>query len=377
MRLKKIMKSAKKKLQFKNKTRKIIFKKGKKRKNNKNNKKYNLKGGFVSQSVINVPYNENLLETFNASLTPIFELIPSFSKDLIYVSFGSKVNETRLEAEYLDSSFLSSNVNAGYQMVPFFLCSNSNPRERLLCDEKPCKVLNIVIDIFNDEEQIEASKRYITETLTSKRELDASLDTSNITQIFVNILDVRDGIIKEAMKKGKNPYIAEEHYTSLGLIADVLCKKMREYTIPDKNFMLCNYIKFKHPNPAEHKLEIDVSTTLSKILGNNEYSNSYYEWLGYKRMCFYNCVILGKYYSTLDVLFQFRKLSMFDGYEKNQWRVMELSKSYFKKGQEKALDLFKNIFLIKNAAYDIEPPNNYPSDRVNNFTYSLYDLMSE
>ena len=366
-----------KKIRLKNTLKKRTlkyYKKHKKTKNKKNqSNKYYLKGGFESQRVINVPYNENLLETITTSLAPIFELIPTFSKDLIYVSFGSKVNETTLEEEYVDDNYRISRVNAGYQMVPFFLCSNSNPREKLLCDGKPCKVLNIVIDIFNDEEQIEASKRYIIESLTNKRELDASLDTSNITQIFVNIVEVRDGIIQAAIAKGKNPYIAEEHYTSLGMIADILCKKMKEYTIPDKNFMLCNYIKFKHLNPAERKLEKDVSITLSKVLDDNEYNNSYYEWLGYKRMCFYNCIILGAYYSILDVLFQFRKLTMFDGYDKNQLRIFEISKSDFKKGQEKALDVFKYIIPIKNAAYDMEPPNGYPS---NNFCYSLYDLMN-
>lgn len=360
------------KIRFKKRIKKRTLKRYKKIYKKKQNK-YNLKGGFESQRVINIPYNENLLETINTSLAPIFELVPIFSKDLIYVSFGSKVNEPILEKEYVDDNYPISRVNAGYQMVPFFLCSNSNPREKLLCDGKQCKVLNIVIDIFNDEEQIEASKRYIMESLANKRELDASLDTSNITQIFVNIVEVRDGIIQAAMAKGKNPYIAEEHYTSLGMIADIICKKMKEYTIPDKNFMLCNYIKFKHPNPAERKLENDVSITLSKVLGDNEYNNSYYEWLGYKHMCFYNCIILGAYYSILDVLFQFRKLTMFDGYDKNQLRIFEISKSDFKKGQEKALDAFKYIIPIKNAAYDMEPPNGYSS---NNFCYSLYDLMS-
>ena len=201
-----------------------------KRKNKTRRRKiYKLKGGFASQQVINMPYSTNLVDSINTALAPIFEILPTFSKDLVYISFGSKLNERTLESEYVDPDFTYMNrVNAGYQMVPFFLCKNSNPREKLLCNRMPCKVLNIVIDIFIDETDIETSKTYITESLTNRRELDGPLDTSNITQFFINISDVRNGILQDAMKQGKNPYTADEHHLFLGMIADVLCKKMVE-----------------------------------------------------------------------------------------------------------------------------------------------------
>ena len=43
---------------------------------------------------------------------------------------------------------------------------------------------------------------------------------------------------QEAMKKGKNPYIAEEHHLFLGMLADTICKKVRENGIIDKNYMV-------------------------------------------------------------------------------------------------------------------------------------------
>jgi hypothetical protein len=350
-----------------------------KRKNKTRRRKlYKLKGGFASQQVINIPYSSNLVESINTDLVPLFEAIPTFSKDLVYVSFGSKLNERTLESEYLDPDFTYINrVNAGYQMVPFFLCDNSNPRLKMLCEGRPCRVLNIVIDLFIDETDIENSKKYITESLTNKRELDASLDTSNITQFFINITDVRNGILQDAMKQGKNPYTADEHHLFLGMIADVLCKKMKENEIVDKNFMVCNYIKFKHPNPIEQNIGIKASNTLEKVMIDNGYENNYYEWCGYRRMVFYNCIVLKKYIDIIEVGFSFNKFSILNGFEKNQNKIFELNKSGFKKGEEKFRDILKYIYPIKNPYYEIEPPSSYPTDNFNNFCYSVYDLMIE
>ena len=364
-----------KKIKFKNKTKRHKLKRVKKY---KKYKKYNLKGGFREQSIINIAYNDNFIETINTSLAPIFELLPTFSKDLVYISFGSKLNELTLEREYLDEEvYTSPRVNTGYQMVPFFLCSNSNPREKILCDGRPCKVLNIVVDIFNDEEQIEASKKYIESSLSDKRELESPLDTSNITQFFVNIGNVRDGIFQEAMKKSKNPYTAEEHHLFLGMLADTICKKVRENGIIDKNYMVVNYIKFKHPNPVEQHLGINVSQTLNKVITDNGYENSYYEWFGYGRMVFYNCIVLKKYIDVIELGFRFNKFSVLKGFEKNQNKIFELSKSQFKKGEEKFRDVLKYMYPIKNPYYEIEPPGGYPADNLNNFCYSVYDLMIE
>ena len=338
----------------------------------------NLKGGFALQSVINIQYSSDLMTSINTSLAPIFELLPTFSKDLVYISFGSKLNELTLEREYLDEEvFTSPRVNAGYQMVPFFLCANSNPREKLLCDRRPCKVLNIVIDIFNDEEQIESSKKYIESSLSDKREVDSPLVTSNITQFFINIIDVRDGIIQDAMKKGKNPFIAEKQYLFLGMLANTICKRVRENRIIDKNYMVVNYIKFKHPNPIEQHLGTNISQILNKVMIDNEYENSYYEWFGYNRMIFYNCIILKKYINVIEIGFYSNNFSVLKGFEKNQHKIFEISKSGFKKTEEKYKQLFKYIYPIKNSYYEIEPFGGYPEDNLNNFCYSIYDLMIE
>ena len=359
------------KIKRRNKTKKTR----KNKKIYKSNNKYNLKGGFASQTIINIPYSSNLTESTNTALAPIFETLPTFSKDLVYVSFGSKLNERTLESEYLDPTYSYVNkVNAAYQMVPFFLCSNSNPRTKMLCDGNQCRVLNIVIDMFNGEEDIENSKKYINEILANMSELDIPLDTSNITQYFVNISEVKDGIFKDIMAQNKNPYTADEHHLFLGTLSDILCKKMRENGIDEKNFMLCNYIKFKHPNPVEDRIRKKAEETFDRVLTENGYENSYYEWFGYFPMMLYNCIAPPNVVERIKTAFGAGALRiMFKDDIQNPFKILELTKSDFK--NPKLLDLFKNVIPIKNITHEYEPPTAYGEDRKNNFCYSLYDFF--
>jgi cysteinyl-tRNA synthetase len=231
--------------------------------------------------------------------------------------------------------------------------------------------------MFNEEEDLENSKKYITESLTNKRELDSSLETSNITQYFVNITDVKDGIFKDTMAKGKNPYIADEHHTFLGTLADILCKKMRENGIDGKNFMLCNYIKFKHPNPSEDKIRKKSEETFARVMEENGYKDSYYEWFGYYPMMLYNCIAPPQYIDIIRTVISAGALrTMFKDDMKNQMKILAMTKPEFK--NQKVLDLFKHIIPIKNIAHEIEPPPTaYGEDRKNNFCYSVYDLIGE
>ena len=137
------------------------------------------------------------------------------------------------------------------------------------------------------------------------------------------------------------------------------------------------HIKLKHPNPAEEHLEKNVSQTLSKIMTDNGYENSYYEWFGYRRMVFYNCIVLKKYIDIIEVGFYTNKFSVLNGSEKNQQKIFEIPKSGFKKGEEKFRDIFKYIYPIKISYYEMEPLGGYPEDNSNNFCYSVYDLMIE
>ena len=365
-----------KKMRYKTKTKTKNKIKIKRRNKTTRRKIYKLKGG-LTQQVINIPHSSNLVESINTALEPIFKVIPDFSKDLVYISFGSKFNERTLDSEYLHPDYSYMNrVNAGYQMVPFFLCSNSNPRLKMLCDGKPCRVLSITVDIFNGEEDIENSKKYITESLTNARELDESLETANITQYFINIFDVKNGIFKDVMEKGKNPYSADEHHLFLGMLADILCKKIKENGVIDKNFMLCNYIKFKHPNPVEDKISKKSSEIFDRVMKENDYENSYYEWFGYFPMMLYNCIAPPRYVEIIRTSFLAGALrTIMKDDIKNQMKILDMEKSEFK--IPRTIDLFKQVIPIKNTSYYYEPPTAYSEDRLNNFCYSVYDLIKQ
>ena len=92
-------------------------------------------------------------------------------------------------------------------------------------------------------------------------------------------------------------------------------------------------------------------------------------------MMLYNCIAPPKYIDIIRTLFYggaFRIL-MKDNI-KNQMKIFEMTQSEIK--NPKLLDLFKNIILIKNTHYEVEPPNAYSEDRLNNFCYSVYDLIN-
>ena len=108
----------------KNKTLKIYNRNKKyKRYNNKKYKRYNLRGGFVSQNIINII--ENSESSINIEMDPIFKIIPEYANELIYISIGSKFNELFFDNYDKNNKMYRTFTNTGYQMVPFFLCKNS------------------------------------------------------------------------------------------------------------------------------------------------------------------------------------------------------------------------------------------------------------
>jgi hypothetical protein len=158
------------------------------------------------------------------------------------------------------------------------------------------------------------------------------------------------------------------------MLADTFCKKMKENEIKPENFMVCNYIKFKNPIPNEIIIRDKVSEKLSTIMNDNGYENSYYEWCGYERMVFYNCIILKK-----DMLFIERAFIKYFNTMRNineamrnineELRIFEVKKSDF---TEKGPELLKKFYPIQN-------PNtmfNYSDEeKFNNFCYSVYNLL--
>ena len=114
--------------------------------------------------------------------------------------------------------------------------------------------------------------------------------------------------------------------------------------------------------------------TFQRVLIENGYENSYYEWFGYFPMMLYNCIAPPNVVNIIKTAIGAGALKiMFKDDIKNQFKILELTKSDFK--NPKLLDIFKNVIPIKNITHEYEPPTAYGEDRKNNFCYSLYDFF--
>lgn len=169
-----------------------------------------------------------------------------------YISFGSKFNHADVYFN-AGSNTLSTRVdtNAVAQMVPMFLRT------------KPEKyhILNIIIDIFPTQADLEMNARLINEVVNDN--IDSILINMKCT--YINMQEVVGRIMDWAIKQGISPL----------------------------NLMLCNYIKFMNqPNMTEYEDELIIPKAIQNVLYKSNYENyknTYYEWYGYK-MKLYDCI---------------------------------------------------------------------------------------
>lgn len=197
----------------------------------------------------------------NNYITVIDNIFKNKSYHYVYVSIGSKYNQQDVYF-YSSSMPLAKRVdtNAIHQMVPLFLYTKPSSTN----------ILNITIDIFRTEDEIQFNKRLIEST-----------DIDNMDNLIINM-----SCNKETIPE----------------FGDVLLSKLIKFNILETNFMLCNYVKFVNsPNPEEIDAEKNIPIYLEKIFKGEylKYINSYYEWYGYKYNL-YNC-IYNVNYSKKDI----------------------------------------------------------------------------
>lgn len=231
-----------------------------KRKKSRKNRK--IRGGF-SPTILNI--------ASAVDLQPVLDHIET--SDLIYLSIGSKYNEPG---------------NSAYQMVPFFLYNNSCPR--IESDKK--KVLCIAIDTFENDSSLDnlretARKGFIPQYLDNDNPPYEPYDYSNIKLYIVNIAPAYHAIMRE------HGYSPEPHADFLGTLLDIIGARLRHINYDSKSLMVCNYVKFKHPNPMEFKLGTQISSSIVKALTPHGYRDSVYNWCGYTNPSYYNCIMKG------------------------------------------------------------------------------------
>jgi hypothetical protein len=184
-------------------------------------------------------------------ITTIDTVFKNKSYHYVYVSIGSKYNQQDVYF-YSSSMPVAKRVdtNALQQMVPMFLYTKPSSTN----------ILNITIDIFSSDHELQFNKRLIVST-----------DIENMDNIIINMNCNEQNIIAFGEK-----LLSLVSYTN----------------ILETNFMLCNYVKFANsPNYEELHAENKIPIHLENLFKGkySKYINSYYEWYGYKYNL-YNCI---------------------------------------------------------------------------------------
>jgi hypothetical protein len=177
-----------------------------------------------------------------------------------YISIGSKYNQ--LDVYFKSGSNTLANrvdTNAIIQMVPMFL-RNKPPNMH---------ILNIIIDIFPTQIDMDMNERFITSVIPDNMDcilINMKCTATNLNEQFINIME-------RVLHQNINPL----------------------------SFIICNYVKhMNEPNKAEYETEIMIPTCIQHVLNNpryNKYSTCYYEWYGYK-FNLYNCIYNASFAQT-------------------------------------------------------------------------------
>jgi hypothetical protein len=185
--------------------------------------------------------NKNIMETSGISeFKNIFEKIDLTIYDYIYVSMGSKYNNSETITYTIANKTIHKKTNAEWQMIPEFIRNISNQM----------KTLVICIDRFENN-------------TIKKTNIDVLSHIIN-NGMYIIICDL-DGTI----------HLFES-------IIDIITKSAVKYAIPPEKIMIVNFIRFIYPNHTESYLEENLSKSLHKQLLQTAYTDCLYEWFGYQ-----------------------------------------------------------------------------------------------
>lgn len=212
--------------------------------------------------------NEN---NYINSLTTSFH---SIQYNYVYISIGSKYNNQDVWFKP-NIGELSTHVdtNASVQMVPMFLRTKPDNMH----------ILNILIDIFPTQNDMDMNERLINSVITEN--MDCILINMKCT--VTNLKEILENIMSHVLSQNINP----------------LC------------FMICNYVKYMNePNRNENESVIFIPKSIISVLKKSDYENCYYEWYGYNYdlyNCIYNVLFTSKdlyFYQTTIQLINYIKI---------------------------------------------------------------------
>jgi len=195
--------------------------------------------------------NETSIETFKNVINLLSYKRNGYDK--IYISFGSKLNETFTKFDSPEKKrnkkFLSNSIE---QMIPVFIKTN----------DSDTRILSVVIDKFENQHNI--NKNMVL------------LEPQQKPNIDIVIFD----------KFCSQPFLSEliKYFVKLFILFD----------LNQKNIMICNYVSFdkKTTNEIDLYSQKMIPETIQKVLDNKEfekYTYCFYQWFGYK-FYFYNFI---------------------------------------------------------------------------------------
>jgi hypothetical protein len=187
----------------------------------------------------------------NATINPI---------NKIYVSVGGKYNARAVQ---IGSEATIIPTNSLYQMFPHFLQTREpDPDDQCLI---------IAIDDFHN-----------VQNLADNIALLHDCKTPNTYIILCNMLCTK-------------PFMAS--------FIEYLMEFVRHTNVSNKNFMICNYIKFLNtPNDIERRSATNIPDAIQRVLNlepNALYSECFYDWFGYNQER-YNFVCCYKYRNYIN-----------------------------------------------------------------------------
>jgi len=175
----------------------------------------------------------------------------------VYISIGGKWNQSKITFTNPHNSLpIHFPSNACHQMIPRFL-QNLNATHPDKENSIRSHILVIVLDQFNSEETIQKNSEIISRSFS-------------YSEVLYDVVLLNSRI---AIQKNK---------LSIEPIMEKIVSVAQTYSIPAKNFMICNYVMFLHPNDSEYKLEENIPMYIQRFLGKDlgPYSDRFYQWYG-------------------------------------------------------------------------------------------------
>jgi hypothetical protein len=171
----------------------------------------------------------------------------------IYVSIGGKQNETYHTFQYpTQLKDTPLRTNAPYQMIPSFI-ANRRPDSGV-----EDRILVLIIDTFRTPEDWSTNCRIIQQQMVQRSHLK----------------DTTSGICHAIL------WNMEMNTRTLVPTIQVILKMACIHHIHPNHTMICNYIRFSHPNDHEAVIEDYVPEKIQSLVDETPYTKRFYQWYG-------------------------------------------------------------------------------------------------